>query len=278
MATSDGVISRFRQPEYTGENRCLPCTAVNTLLAAGLSGAVAAGGLVVTTPVVGAVAGVAVLGVSLLSIYLRGYLVPGTPELTKRYFPPWLLRAFGKEPVLEHHQPVETDEEFDPEATLLQVGALEECADSDDLCLTDGFAEHWHEQLETLDTETSRDQLLALLDVDTGEVEYSEYGRAFMAQLDGQTVGKWESEAAFLADLAAARVFAQHYPGWSELSIEARGQLLNGLRLFLDTCPNCGGVPAFDSETVESCCSTYDVAAVTCDDCEARLFEARVDA
>jgi hypothetical protein len=113
MATSDGVISRFRQPEYTGENRCLPCTAVNTLLAAGLSGAVAAGGLVVTTPVVGAVAGVAVLGVSLLSIYLRGYLVPGTPELTKRYFPPWLLRAFGKEPVLEHHQPVETDEEFD---------------------------------------------------------------------------------------------------------------------------------------------------------------------
>jgi hypothetical protein len=278
MATSDGVISRFRQPEYTGENRCMPCTVANTLIAVGVSVAVAAGGAVVATPLVSAAGGVAVFGGSLLAIYLRGYLVPGTPELTKRYFPPWLLSLFGKEPVLDRHQPVETDEEFDPEATLVEVGALEECADSDDLCLTDSFGEAWHEQLETLDTETGRDELLELLEVDTGEVEYSEFGRAFVAQLDGQTVGKWESEAAFLADLAAARVFAQHYPGWSALSIEARGQLLNGLRLFLDTCPNCGGVPAFDSDTVESCCSTYDVAAVTCGDCEARLFEARVNA
>jgi hypothetical protein len=278
MATSDGALSRLRQPEYTGENRCMPCTVVNTLLAAGAGAAVAAGGVVVATPVVGAGAGVAVLGVSLLAIYFRGYLVPGTPELTKRYFPPWLLRRFGKEPVLEHHQPVETDAEFDPEATLVRVGALEECADSDDLCLTDSFGASWGDELESLDTETGRDELLTLLDVDTGAVEYSEFGRAFMAQLDGQTVGKWESEAAFLADLAAARVFEQHYPGWSTLSLEERGQLLNGLRLFLDTCPNCGGHPAFDSETVESCCSTYDVAAVTCGDCEARLFEARVDA
>jgi len=278
MVASDGTFSRFRQPEYTGENRCMPCTVVNTLIAVAASVAVAATVVVVTTPVVGAGAGVAALGVSLLTIYLRGYLVPGTPTLTKRYFPPWLLRLFGKEPVLEHHQPVETDEEFDPEATLVRVSALEECADSDDLCLTDGFGEQWRTELGTLDTETGREELLELLDVDAGEVEYSEFGRAFMAQLDGQSVGKWESEAAFLADLAAARVFEQHYPGWSTLSIEERGQLLNGLRLFLDTCPNCGGAPAFDAETVESCCSTYDVAAVTCGDCEARLFEARVNA
>lgn len=278
MATSSGVISRFRQPEYTGENRCMPCTVVNTLMAVGVSAGVGVGGAVIAAPVVGGGAGAAVLGISLLAIYLRGYLVPGTPELTKQYFPPWLLRLFGKEPVLEHHQPVETDEEFDPEATLIQVGALEECTEGDDLCLTSDFAETWRGELETLDAETGRDELLELLDVDTGDVEYSEFGRAFLAQLDGQTVGKWESEPAFLADLAAARVFSEHYPGWSELSVEARGQLLNGLRLFLDVCPNCGGTPAFDSETVESCCSTYDVAAVTCGNCEARLFEARVDA
>ena len=278
MATPDTVLSRFRQPEYTGENRCMPCTVVNTLVAAGVGIVVAAGGVVLAGPVVGAGAGLAVLAVSLLTIYLRGYLVPGTPALTKQYFPPWLLSLFGKEPVLGHHQPVETDETFDPEATLVRVGALEECSDSDDLCLTDSFGKRWRGELETLDTEGGRDELLALLDIDTGEVEYAEFGRAFVARLDGQTVGKWESEAAFLADLAAARVFEHHYPGWSTLPVEARGQLLNGLRLFLDTCPNCGGAPAFDAETVESCCSTYEVAAVTCGDCEARLFEARVDA
>ncbi len=44
-------------------------------------------------------------------------------------------------------------------------------------------------------------------------MEYSEFGRAFVARLDGQTVGKWESEPAFLADLAAARVFERQFPG-----------------------------------------------------------------
>jgi len=278
MATSDGVITRLKQPEYTGENRCLPCTVGNTAIAVGLSGGVAAGGAVVATTAAGLVAGAAVLGMSLLAIYLRGYLVPGTPTITKRYFPPWLLALFGKEPVLDKHQTTEIDEEFDPEPVLLEVGALEECAEGEDLCLTDRFGDAWREEVAALDTDTGRDDLLSLLDVDTGEVEYAEFGQAFVAQFDGETVGKWESEAAFLADLAAARVFEHHYPGWADLSVEARGQLLNGLRLFLDTCPNCGGVPAFGSETVESCCSTYDVAAVTCDDCEARLFEARVGA
>jgi len=277
MATSDGVISRFRQPEYTGENRCMPCTVVNTVIAVLVSGVVALGGGLLVAPVVGLTLGLAVLGLSLLAISVRGYLVPGTPELTKRYFPPWLLSLFGKEPVLDHHQPVETDESFDPEATLVQVGALEECAESDDLCLTDRFSEAWHAELENVDAETGRDELLALLDIDTGDVVYTDFGRAFVAKLDGHTVGKWESEPAFLADLAAARVFEAHYPGWDGLSVEARGQLLSGLRLFLDTCPDCGGVPSFDAETVESCCSTYDVAAVTCGECEARLFEARVD-
>lgn len=278
MATSDGVITRFKQPEYTGENRCLPCTVANTVIAVGLSGGVAVGGAVVTTTAVGLVAGAAVLGMSLLAIYLRGYLVPGTPTITKRYFPPWLLALFGKEPVLDEHQVVETDEEFDPEPVLLEVGALEECAEGEDLCLTDRFGDAWREEVTALDADAGRDDLLSVLDVDTGEVEYAEFGQAFVARFDGETVGKWESEAAFLADLAAARVFEQHYPGWEDLSVEARGQLLDRLRLFLDTCPNCGGAPAFGSETVESCCSTYDVAAVTCDDCEARLFEARVGA
>jgi hypothetical protein len=82
----DGV----RQPRYTGENRCVPCTVVNVLLAVVLG----TGLSVLLGPVVGFLA----LALGLAAIYLRGYLVPGTPELTKRYFPDWLLARFDKGP------------------------------------------------------------------------------------------------------------------------------------------------------------------------------------
>jgi hypothetical protein len=278
MATEDRGLSRLRQPEYTGENRCLPCTVVNSLIAVAAALALAVAGTVVVGPLAGAGAGVAVAGVSAGAIYLRGYLVPGTPKLTKQYFPPWLLALFGKAPATHEYEPVETDHGIDPEATLVAAGALEECADSEDLCLTDQFRQAWSDELDTLEGgEASRDQLLALLDVDTGEVEYEEFGRAFRARVNGQVVGKWESEAAFLADLAAARVFDERDPNRSGYPVEVRGQLLNGLRLFVDTCPSCGGKPQFGAETVESCCSSFEVAAVTCPDCEARLFESPVD-
>jgi|AntDeeMetagen134_2_1112570.scaffolds.fasta_scaffold00809_4 hypothetical protein len=66
------IIDKLRQPEYTGENRCTPCTAVNVAIAT-------AGGTLVAkakSPVLGTAA----FGVSLGTIYLRGYLVPGTPN------------------------------------------------------------------------------------------------------------------------------------------------------------------------------------------------------
>lgn len=43
-------------------------------------------------------AGVATLVAALGLVYLRGYLVPGTPTLTRRYLPDRVLAAFGKRP------------------------------------------------------------------------------------------------------------------------------------------------------------------------------------
>jgi len=86
------LLARLRQPAYTGENRCLPCTVLNIAIA----GTLAVGAALLATPLAGAV----VLVASLSAIYLRGYLVPGTPELTKRHAPDRLLRLFGKAPEL----------------------------------------------------------------------------------------------------------------------------------------------------------------------------------
>ena len=277
-----GAVSRLRQPEYTGENRCLPCTVVNGLIAVVLGGAVAGAGVATGNSGLGFAAGAVVVGLSLVAIYLRGYLVPGTPTLTKRYFPPWLLTLFGKEPADEFAGVAGTDtertgpdaEDLDPEAVLVGVGALEECADGEDLCLTEEFRAAWAAGIEQA-SDADRAALLDVLGV-PGEAETEEFGDAFRLVVDGAEAGRWESRAAFLADLGAAHALEARYDGWSDLPVRARGQLLNGLRLFIDTCPACGGTPEFGTETVESCCSTREVAAVACPGCGARLFETPV--
>jgi len=56
-------------------------------------------------------------------------------------------------------------------------------------------------------------------------------------------------------------------------STREKGSLLNGLRLFLEECPTGEGGIEFGQETVESCCSSYEVVAVTCGETGDRLFE-----
>jgi hypothetical protein len=96
------VLERLRQPEHTGENRCLPCTLANVAVA------------VVVSVLVGRrrrALGLAVLALSLAAISLRGYLVPGTPALTARYLPESVRRSVGKDPVAERldEEAVEVD-------------------------------------------------------------------------------------------------------------------------------------------------------------------------
>jgi len=161
---------------------------------------------------------------------------------------------------------------------LLDAGALEPCADRDDLCLTGEFRDLWHAEIDQVKAteDADRKRLLELLGIDDAEVRFTEHGSAFRAVADGAVVGRWESEAAFLADLGAARALRQQHSRWRRLSVDGRGQLLNGLRLFIDTCPSCGGTPSFGTDTVESCCTTQEVAAVACGECDARLFESPI--
>jgi len=85
----DPSFDRIRQPEYTGENRCLPCTALNV--------AIAFFATLLAAPLGPVAVAVVFLG-SMGSIYYRGYLIPGTPRLTKRYLPDPILELFDKGP------------------------------------------------------------------------------------------------------------------------------------------------------------------------------------
>lgn len=85
----DSFLDRIRRPEYTGGNRCVPCTTFNVALAFLATLLVAP---------LGPVAVAAVFFGSMGSIYFRGYLIPGTPTLTKRYLPDPVLELFDKGP------------------------------------------------------------------------------------------------------------------------------------------------------------------------------------
>jgi hypothetical protein len=263
------ILHRYQNPTYTGPNRCVPCTITNVAIAALGSLALAA----VALPL-----GVVAFGVALLTIYLRGYLVPGTPAFTRRYFPDWLLAVFDKADP--------TPSSVDVEETLVAAGVLHD--EAADLVLDPGFATAWAERMDDIDAE--RDglsdaeadrldavELAALTDLDADTLDIQRYGDAVVATLDAERIGRWESRAAFVADVAAARELDDWVPRWRSIPLAARSELLGALRLFLERCPACDAALTLDHEVVRSCCRDRDVIAMSCSGCGARLLEADFD-
>ncbi|ELZ38400.1 hypothetical protein C471_10580 [Halorubrum saccharovorum DSM 1137] len=298
-ASHDTRLDRLRRPEHTGENRCLPCTVVNVAIAA--VGAVAVGALVAVE------LGAAVLVAALAAIWLRGYLVPGTPALTKRYLPERVLGWFGK------GRDPGPPAEFDAESYLLSAGALVETPDGSDLGFAPWFESAWRTHLAALrdaaDTEfgepSSTDEtvgasiataetvetaelapdgtrpaapadvaaLAGLTGVDEDGLSLRWRGDAAFAHAGDERIGHWESRSAFLADVAADRALTARLDDWESLPLASRSGALGALRLFVERCPTCEGPVQLEERVVESCCSSYEVVAGRCTACNARLFE-----
>lgn len=261
------AIERLRQPEYTGDNRCWACTVVNSVLAVLLAIAI------VALPLTGWFAGIVFLLIALASIYLRGYLVPGTPTLTKRYFPVWLLELFGKEPV-----PTTEDSDVDVEALLERSSAIEECRNGEDVCLTDEFREAWRDRIRTVrnDEPVLRSAIADMIDAEAAalELDVDEHDEdAIVAELDDRRIGHWPSRAALVADMAAAPLLEDDLPELYRLTPRERSAVIAGLRVFLERCPKCEARIEPTHDTVESCCHMREVVAINCPACEDRILE-----
>ncbi|MFC3958842.1 hypothetical protein [Halovivax cerinus] len=269
------MVDRIRQPEYTGENRCIPCTAVNVVLAVGLAALVGVAVVVVAGPGAGVVSAGAILALSLLAIYVRGYLVPGTPTLTKRYFPDRVLAWFDKGPEPTTADGAAGEKPFDPERILVEGGVTVPCEDGDDLCLADGLRDRWRGHVRSVRDGDRTTQVAAFVEREPESItlDDSDADRIVVTGSEGGAVAHWESEAALIADLAGARLLDEEIETWSDRPLHERGKVVGGLRAFLETCPACDGRISLDEETVDSCCRSYEVYAVSCDDCETRLLE-----
>ncbi|MFT4949433.1 MAG: hypothetical protein ACI9CA_001570 [Natronomonas sp.] len=279
MSERGSLLDRLRQPEYTGDNRCLPCTVVNLLIAALLAGVVA-----LLSPPAAAV----VLVLSAVTVALRGYLVPGTPELTRRYLPASVLRLFGKHPAagtgpeepagvdpddLEVFERVERRREEGVETAdfLQDVGAIERCADGEGFCLTDSFAGRVAAHAERRTVTGDVTPIATVFGVEPGEV--TPLDREYPAVEVGVQVRKWPSVAALTADIATDRALAGTTDRWRGVPPGQRREILESLRGFHEHCPLCGGPVTLGEEVLESCCGTHQVTTVACNGCGRRLRE-----
>lgn len=261
------LLDSIRRPSYTGDRRCWPCTVVNVALLA----VVAAVVTVVSFPlaVVVAAGGVAL-------VYLRGYVVPGTPE-----FAPRLVSRLGLSPLFEHvpdggevRQSDELSEETSGEDVLFalfETGVLEEDAEGA-LFLSDAFWSAWAAEMASL-REGDDDELAAAV------AEAAPFEAAAAAEYDGigvtgETQSIWLSRAHAVADAAAVRAMAEF-----DVPEPVRAPATTPLRMFLERCPLCGG----DTEETErklGCCGSGTVGAfdtpesevLACADCGEVLY------
>lgn len=284
-----GLIEQLQNDAYTGENRCSACTAVNTILA--LVGAVLVGGI--SQPFIGGPRALGLafvtLAISGLSIWLRGYLVPKTPELTKEYMPPWMLAWFGKEPFEPDAELTEEQQEalgdpIDTEEYLLDHGVITAEADGQEYVMTEAFQSDWEDKLEALEdwpddeAEPDVEPVLDLFqgnwlndDVETPQLDIKDE-RVAMTYPDGTPSLYWPSLTAVEADLATGAVLQAWDEEWESLDTFQRAKVFQSVRIFIETCPD-GDKTVVGEDTVESCCSTQEVATVECTDSGDRLAE-----
>lgn len=257
------AIDRIRRPEHTGPNRCWPCTVVNAVLLA--VGALAVGALF---PPAGAA--VAVLGAA--AIWLRGYLVPGTPR-----FAPRLVAALPFEfPGKAGDRPADAGGSVGGEAEvdgdelierLAAAGVLG--ADAERVTLDPAFEETWAEEQASLREASPADLAAALTAVAPGDAEATAVGSdSEWYDLGG---GTWLSRPVAVAEVAAVRALEAH----SSLDPATRRAAAAPLRSFLERCPACG------TDLVETdprdCCGGGDPrdepeAVLACPDCNRQLF------
>lgn len=255
------LVDAVRRPEYTGANRCWPCTYLNAAIVAGLA-VVAA---VVWLPLAPALlAGGAAL------IALRGYVIPGTPAFGPK-LAPYLPVAFRHGPGGPSGHEAATDggptgndggpdgepaalgeagtgdDDPDGEATmraLLAAGVLVE--DGDALVVADGFADAWTAEMAAL--RELDDDALAAAAAEAAPVEVT--GRASddgrWISLSGTTT-TWLLRVQAIADVAAVRAMAD-----TDVPETLRARAAEPLRMFVPECPTTGG-PVVET-TVSNCC------------------------
>ena len=275
----NSLLEKLRRPEYTGDNRCWPCTITNTALLAGMTGLLWLRGKRRTATAL-AVGGLAAIG-------LRGYLVPYTPS-----FAPELTAKLPVDPFDHGQSPTATgslaevgeasspdpdapDEQSTPdgEEVLAQLGEADVVEfDGEDVRLDEDFRADWRREIEAL-RERDLEGLAAVADGATpATVDVSATREAVEPGivLDSEAGSPTHMRRAYaIPELAATRALTGRV---DDDIARAAGRPLRSL---LQTCPLC------DEELIVTdakCCGETVPAGGTpaeklmCPSCNERVF------
>ncbi|WP_265108085.1 hypothetical protein [Halosolutus halophilus] len=269
-------LERVRRPEYTGENRCWPCTVTNSLLLSVLVGAVAILGRRT------AAAAIAVVGAG--AIALRGYVVPYTPRFAPRLVAALPIESF------DYGEPAggtgslsdssnTSDAATDAAAPtgeavlgeLLEAGAV--VAEGDEIYLSSDFQDDWRREVRTL-READLATLAAVADEQTPpSIEARTrrgWGRPVLV-LEGDDVEPVTlRRGVAIPELAAARALESRVESGAIRRAAGRP-----LRSLLEACPLCDGELTVNQS---SCCGEVTPIGKTpteklvCPACNERFF------
>jgi hypothetical protein len=252
----------IKNGEYTGENRCYPCTVVNILIAITLAGAVG----VLSSPTAGGVA----LLIFLLFIYLQGYLVPGTPHLTKTYLPDWVLSIFGKDVNLETANDRLSGEEF--MNLLASVGIINPGASSSLVLETDVKSE-WESIQNSIPRESNLESVASFIDRPQHSISIEPHDGVYRVEYLGNTIGEWNSKELLQIDLATDLLLDDYIEDWQSYGVAVRADMVHQFRVFLESCPHCNGELTYHQDSMETCCQEYGVIIGECVSCNIEVFK-----
>lgn len=257
------VSFALRRPEYTGENRCWPCTVANGTILLACCLAVAPFSPLLALAGLAAGAG---------AIRFRGYLVPYTPQLAGR-----VRRALTDEPdrpLTGSLSPEETDEELGERtlAALLEAGVIR--PEGERLHLDERFADDWREEMRRL--RGLSDESLV------GEIEAAARSRTVEALeadrplfvLTGPDGGEaWISRPVAIAETAAVAAVSTDPFAIAEPHRLGAARALRG---FLERCPVCE--TATEETSPHRCCGSVrnreslSGSVLVCPACDEALY------
>ena len=264
-------LAAVRRPEYTGTNRCWPCTLLNF--------AVLLGGCLVLT-LLSPVVAVLTAFVGGAVIWVRGYLLPYTPEFAPR-FASWL--PFGgptpkrrdRDRSARGSLSGTNDDELGEELVtrLLEADILVE--DGEILRLDGEFRALWRSEMETVREMETPGLIEAIERTAPMPVEVEVLGEDRMQLVLTGPGGneEWLSLPIAVAEIAVARAIDRAAP---KLSTQLRTVAIRPLRAFLEECPLCEG-PVIETSPNRCCGGVHDPSTapdtvLACPECDRRLY------
>lgn len=251
------ALPRLRRPEHTGDSRCWPCTVVNVLVLAALTGAVA-----LVTPVLA----VPVALVGSAAIWLRGYLIPYTPRFAP-VLAAWLPGDYFAHTVrsetlgdLDGGDAADSDGDAGDDVLreLVAAGVVE--VEGERLEPTEAFASAWRREMDALATESNdrrvdTDNRFADSDDSTDPADPDDHlvaaardalphvqsarverpgSETFLVVTGADGSTTWLRRPVAVAEVAAVRALQA-----TDLPSGHRGLAAHALCAFLETCPVC---------------------------------------